>query len=369
MSDLSKSASVHNEPFLRIAKRTEISTRSAWSIRAAAIVCALLTGGVLILALGHNPFAVYLDMVGGALATNTSRIETVKIAIPLLGAALAIAPAFKMKFWNIGAEGQIMAGAIAASYFGLYQYQSMPRPMLMVCMFLAGAIAGGIWGLIPAIFKARWGTNETLFTLMFNYIILGVEKYLQNGPWRKVGSGFPKIAMLTAEAKLPKLFGVHLGWVLVLVMVVLMFLYLKYSKQGYEIAVVGESMRTAQYAGMNVSKIIMRTMFLSGAVSGIVGFMQVAGSDYTLTEGTAGGVGFTAITVAWLAKLNPIFMVFIAAALAILEKGSNTIQTNFKIPASAAEVLTGTILFFMLGCEFFINYRLIVRRRKEQSNG
>ncbi len=369
MSGLVKYAEAHREPLIRIAKRTDISARAAWLIRIAAILCALMAGAVLILALGHNPFPVYRDLVGGALATNTARIETVKIAIPLLGAAIAIAPAFKMKFWNIGAEGQIMAGAIAASYFALYQYQNMPRPMLMVCMFLAGALVGGIWGLIPAVFKARWGTNETLFTLMFNYIILGVEQYLQNGPWRKAGSGFPKIAMFTAEAKLPKLLGIHIGWILVLVMVAAMFIYLKYSKQGYEIAVVGESVRTAQYAGMNVQKIIVRTMFLSGAISGIVGYLQVAGSDYTLTEGTAGGVGFTAITVAWLAKLNPIVMVFIAAALAVLEKGSNTIQTNFKIPASAAEVLTGTILFFMLGCEFFINYRLIVRRRKEQSNG
>lgn len=369
MSWHGKSETAHKEPLIRIAKRSDLSLRSAWIIRIAAALCALLTGAVLILALGHNPSAVYRDMVSGALATRTARVETIKIAIPLLGAAVAIAPAFKMKFWNIGAEGQILAGAIAASYFALYQYQNLPRPVLLVCMFVMGAAAGGVWGLIPAVFKARWGTNETLFTLMFNYIILGVEKYLQNGPWRKVGSGFPKIAMFTAEAKLPKVWGVHIGWILVLGMVAFMFIYLKYSKQGYEIAVVGESERTAQYAGMNVSKIIIRTMFLSGAVSGIVGFMQVAGADYTLTEGTAGGVGFTAITVAWLAKLNPIVMVFIAAALAVLEKGSNTIQTDFKIPASASEVLTGIILFFMLGCEFFINYRLIVRGRKERTNG
>lgn len=369
MSDRRKTAVCDREPLFRIAKRAEISRRSAWLIRAGAVLCALLTGAALILALGHDPFAVYRDMVAGALATRTARAETVKIALPLLGAAVAIAPAFRMKFWNIGAEGQIMAGAIAASYFALYQSQNLSRPVLMLCMFLAGAAAGGIWGLIPAVFKARWGTNETLFTLMFNYIILGVEKYLQNGPWRKAGSGFPKIAMFPADARLPKLLGVQIGWVLILALVALMFVYLKYSKQGYEIAVVGESVRTAQYAGMNVSRIIVRTMFLSGAISGLVGFLQVAGSDYTLTEATSGGVGFTAITVAWLAGLNPIVMVFIAGALAVLEKGSNTIQTNFKIPASAAEVLTGTILFFMLGCEFFINYRLVVRGRKERRHG
>ncbi len=361
MSDYVAAPGGQREPLLRIAKRMSMSRRNAWLIRAVTILCALATGGVLILVLGHSPLAVYRDMAGGALATKTSRIETVKIAIPLLGVAIAITPAFKMRFWNIGAEGQILAGAIAASYFALFQYQNMSRPLLLLCMFLAGTVAGGLCGLLPAFFKARWDTNETLFTLMLNYIILGVERYLQNGPWRKPGSGFPTIAMFNGAARLPKVLGVHIGWILVLLLVVFMSLYLRYSKHGYEIAVVGESVRTAQYAGMNVSGIIMRTMFLSGAIAGLVGFLQVAGSDYTLTDGTAGGVGFTAITVAWLAGLNPTIMIFISAALAILKKGSNTIQTNFKIPASAAEVLTGTLLFFMLGCEFFINYRVIPR--------
>lgn len=354
--------SAKKTPLIRIAKRADISKLHAWFIRIAAILLALASGGLLILALGHNPFAVYRDMISGAISTKTATIATAKIAIPLLGAALSLAPAFKMKFWNIGTEGQILAGAIAASYFALFHYQNFSRPVLLFIMFCASIVAGGLWGLIPAIFKAKWGTNETLFTLMLNYIILKIVTYLRTGPWKNPSSsGFPKIAMFDASARLPNVFGVNIGWIIVLGIVAFMYIYMRYSKQGYEIAVVGESEHTARYVGMSVGKIIVRTILLSGAIAGMVGFLIVSGSSYTLTDNTAGGYGFTAITVAWLSKLNPFAMIIISVFLAVLKKGSNTIQTNFKIPASASDVLTGIILFFMLGCEFFINYRLIFR--------
>lgn len=360
----------HKEPLIRIAKRDDIAGGKAWAIRVLSILLALCVGGLIILAMGHNPGAVYGDMLKGALGSKTGLRETVKIAIPLLGCALAIAPAFKMKFWNIGAEGQLMAGGIAATYFALHYADKLSQPVLLVVMFLAAALAGAFWGLIPAIFKAKWGTNETLFTLMLNYIALGIEQYFQNGPWKNAqGTGFPIIAQFSKNAWLPKVLGVHAGWIIVLVFVVLMFLYLKYSKQGYEISVVGESQQTARYAGMNVGKIIVRTMCVSGAIAGIMGFLVVSGADHTLHANTAGGVGFTAITVAWLSRLNPIIMVFIAFFLAILTKGSGTIQTNYKIPDSMADVLTGIILFFMLGCEFFINYRLIFRGKGALRHG
>ena len=360
----------HREPLIRLAKRDDIPRARAWAIRAAAILLALVTGGLIIAVLGHNPIQVYASMVEGSLGKSRVLRETVKKAIPLLGAAVAIAPAFKMKFWNIGAEGQILAGGIAASYFALFWADSLPRPVLLVVMAAAGVLAGGLWGLIPAVFKARWGTNETLFTLMLNYIVLGFVKYLQAGPWGPDlnANGYPKIPMFDAAALLPKALGVHIGWIIVLAVTALMFGYLKYSKQGYEIAVVGESVRTAQYAGMNVSHIIRRTMFLSGGIAGLVGFLQVSGASGTLTENTAGGIGFTAIAVAWLAKLNPFVMIAIAALLAILEKGADTIQTLYTIPASAADMLTGIVLFFMLGCEFFISYRLIVRGKGERTH-
>ncbi|MCF0123830.1 MAG: ABC transporter permease [Ruminiclostridium sp.] len=352
------------EPLVRLAKRDDLSRGKKWAIRLGAIVLALLVGSLFILVLGHNPIEVYKGIVSGSLSGPSTRRVTVRLAIPLLGAALALAPAFKMKFWNIGAEGQIMVGAIAATYFALF-WSHLPKPVLLLLMVIASLVAGGIWGLIPAFFKAKWGTNETLFTLMLNYIALGIESYLQNGPWKDPqGTGFPIIAMFDQNARLPKVFGVHIGWIVVLLLTFAMFIYMTQSRHGYEISVVGESQRTARYAGMNVSKIIMRTMFLSGAIAGLMGFLVVSGADYTLNAGTSGGVGFTAIIVAWLAHLNPFAMVLIAGLLAVLTKGSNAIQTSFKIPASAADVLSAIVLFFMLGCEFFINYRVIFRGKK-----
>ncbi len=354
-----------NAPLIRLAKRDAMPRGQMWAIRGAAFLAALLIGAVIFLLIGNNPFTAYGTILSGALGKPTAIRQTARIAVPLLGTALAIAPCFKMKFWNIGAEGQITAGAMCATYFALYWYDKLPKPALLIVMAVASILAGGIWGLVPAFCKARWGTNETLFTLMLNYIAIGIEAYLQNGPWKDPsGTGFPIIAMFDQKARLPKVGGVHIGWIIVLALTVGMFIYMKYSKHGYEISVVGESQRTARYAGMNVGKIIMRTMFLSGAIAGLMGFLVVSGADYTLNNGTSGGVGFTAIIVAWLAHLNPFAMVLIAGLLAVLTKGSNTIQTNFKIPASAADVLSAIILFFMLGCEFFINYRMIFRGSK-----
>ena len=354
---------VKKEPFVRVAKRPEVSPKIAMLIRFSSILVALLIGGLLILALGYNPAAVYGDIVKGSLLSGTALKATAKIAVPLLGAALAIAPAFKMKFWNCGAEGQITVGAIASTFFALKLVEDLPGPVFFVVTFIVSAIMGGLWGLIPAFFKARWGTNETLFTLMLNYIAIGFVKYLRIGPWMDKGQMFPKVPMFDRAARLPDVFGVHIGWIIILALVILIYVYMTRTKHGYEIAVVGESISTARYSGMNVPKIIMRTMFLSGAISGIVGWMLVCGTNYTLSDTTANGYGFTAIVVAWLSKLNPFVMVLISAFLAVLRKGSNTIQTNFGIPASASEVLTGLILLCMLGSEFFIRYRFVFRKK------
>jgi len=356
-----KAAAAH-EPLVRMVKRDSMPRGKSILVRVIAVLGALLTGALIILALGHNPIAVYANMIEGSVGSPLVLIETIRIAIPLLITSLGIGLAFKMRFWNIGAEGQILVGAMAASYFALFQFQNIPRVPLLLIMAVVGTLAGGLWGLLPALFKAKWNTNETLFTLMLNYVALAFLSYLQNGPWKDpTKRGFPKIAMFDDAARLPKVFGIHIGWIVALVLVVIVAVYMTRTKQGYEIAVVGESTNTAKYAGMNVSRVIVRTMFMSGALAGLVGFLQASGADYTITETTAGGVGFTAITVAWLSKLNPYVMLFVAFAIAVLDKGANTIQTTFKIPASAAEVLTGIILFFMLGCEFFINYKLIFR--------
>ena len=367
---MSKEIREHQEPFVRMVKRASIDPKKAWLIRGIALLGAIITGVLLILTLGHNPFEVYASMVQGAFGKKIAIQETVKLTIPLLITGIGISLAFKMRFWNIGAEGQILAGAIAASSIAIY-FDHLPHAIVLILMGAAAFIAGGIYGMIPAFFKAKWNTNETLFTLMMNYIALQFVIFLEHqASWQDSRSTFPKVRMFTDTARLPKVFGVHIGWIIALIIVVAAFIYLTKTKHGYEISVVGESANTARYAGMNVRRILVRTMFLSAALAGLVGFLQVSGSDGTLTETTAGGVGFTAITVAWLGHMNPFAMVVVSLFIAMLERGSNSIQTSHNIPASAADLLTGLILFFMLGCEFFINYKLIFRgSRKEEANG
>ena len=277
---------------LQLSRRIDgMHPAAAWSIRVASIVFALIVGGLLLLALGYSPLKAYGTIIDGSLGSKTFVRQTIKIAIPLLGCALAIAPCFKMHFWNIGAEGQITAGAIGATFFALKFGKTMPQLPLLLIMAVAAILCGGLWALIPAFFKAKWNTNETLFTLMMNYIIIGVVKWLQGGPWEAPPSGSQMIAQFAGNAKLPSVLGVHCGWIIVLVLTVLMFIYMRYTKHGYEIAVIGDSSNTARYAGMNVGRIMMRTMFLSGSISGLVGFIIVSGANHTLYDGVAGGVG------------------------------------------------------------------------------
>lgn len=353
-------------PLIRLAKRDGMDGKAAWAIRIASILVALLLGSLVIMITGNNPVKSYGIIVNGALGNKAFFQQTVKIAVPLLGCALAIAPCFKMRFWNIGAEGQITAGALAATFVMRLLIGKIPSVLLLIVMGIAAAIGGGIWGLIPAFFKAKWNTNETLFTLMMNYIIIGVVSWLQIGPWT---ANQGRMAQFEADACLPKVFGIHCGWIIVLIMVVFMFIYMKYSKHGYEIAVIGDSENTARYAGMNVGYIMMRTMFLSGAICGIVGFIVASGADGTLSSGVANGVGFTSITVAWLSQLNPFAMIAISMMLAILTKGAGSLNTQLNVPVSVSDIIIGLLLFCMLGCEFFINYKLIFRGAQKAKEG
>ena len=277
-------------PFVHVVQRAAIAPGKLVAIRLAAILLALVTGGIFLLFLNQNPLVIYQTMVTGAVGSTISLRETVKIAIPLCVSALGITLAFKMRFWNIGAEGQICVGAIAGSFFAYTFGASWPSQVLIPVMLVSGAIMGGLWGAIPAWFKTRFGTNETLFTLMMNYVAQYFIQFLREGPWRDpTAMGFPIMPRFEKAARLPKLLGIHVGWVIALVLVVLVFLYLRYTKQGYELTVVGENENTARYAGMPVKKIVLRTMFLSAAICGLAGVMQVSGADMQLTDSVAGG--------------------------------------------------------------------------------
>lgn len=355
----------------RVYKKPDISQTRYTIIILASVLLALLTSGLFLVILGLNPIEVYWSLVKGAFGTSYRVQQTIITAIPLIITSLGIAIAFKMKFWNIGAEGQIIMGAFCASYFAL-EYPEMSRPLLLLVMMVAAFIGGGLWGLIPAVFKAKWGTNETIVTLMMNYIALKWVTYLQYGPWKDPNSlGFPKIPNFSENAILPSLFGVHIGWVIAIIMVVLVHIFMNHSKKGFEIAVIGESYNTARYAGISISKTILLAMLLSGGISGIVGMIQASAVTKTLSVELSGGVGFTAIITAWLGALKPSWIVLVSVLFAALVQGSSFIQTAFGISAASASLLQAMILFFVLGSDFFTRYGVaveskILRRIREE---
>lgn len=350
-------------------KKSEPSRMKATSIRIAAIILALVASSIFILVLKLNPIDVYIKMVQGAFGTAYRCKETIIKAIPLVICSLGIAIAFRMQFWNIGGEGQIAMGAFAASYFALYM-NHMPKPVMLLVMMVAAMIAGGLWALIPAFFKAQWGTNETIVTLMMNYIALKWVTFLQYGPWKDPKSlGFPKVANFPDNAILPNLFGVHIGWVIALIFVAVVYIFLNHTKKGYEIAVIGESMNTARYAGINIKKTILVAIMLSGGLCGLVGMIQASAVNNTLSVEITGGVGFTAIITAYLAALNAPAILIVSVLFAALLEGGSYIQTVFGIPQAAAEILQGIILFFVLGSEFFVRYKFVLSRRHITKTG
>ncbi len=343
---------------LKIQQIAESSVKRNILIRCSAIILSLLFSAFLLIFLGHNPLKVYASMLDGGLGSLYRFQETIVRTVPLAITSLGIGLSFRMRFWNIGGEGQIMMGACAASYVALF-YPGLPRPLLLVLMILASILGGGLWALLPAFFKTRFKTNETVFTLMMNYVALKWITYLQYGPWRdKKAFGYPKIPNFVVNAKLPKVLGIHLGWLFVPVLVIMMYVFIKYTKAGYEITVIGESEKTARYAGMNVPVIILATLFFSGAICGLAGMIQVSGVNSTLSVDVSNGMGYTAIIISWLAQLHAISILVVSFLFAVLVEGGSFIQTVYHIPQAAASLLQGIILFFVLGCEFFINYRV-----------
>jgi ABC-type uncharacterized transport system permease subunit len=346
---------------LRFIKRDEISKGKGTAIRITSVILALFIFSIVFILMHKSPIDVYASMLKGAFGSPYAIRETIKLAIPLCIAALGIAVAFKMHFWNIGAEGQILMGAFAASMFAL-KFPTMPRPALLLTMMVAGIIGGSLWALIPAIFKAKWGTNETIVTLMMNYIAIKWIVYLQHGPLKDPNAkGFAKIANFTDNAILPEIFKVHIGWIFAIILVLFIYIFMNYTKIGYEISVLGESEKTALYSGVNIKKTIIISILLSGGLCGLVGMIQASGISNTLAENISGGVGYTAIIVAWLGYLSAPVIMVVSILFAALQQGGSFIQTSYGIPGAAALILQAMILFFVLGSEFFIRFKIDIK--------
>lgn len=357
-----------HEPLFHIIKRTAMPKWQSWVVRIVSVLAALVVCGVVtVLLTGEDPIQVYVKMVEGAIGTERRIWTLAQNTAMLLCVALAVTPAFKMKFWNIGAEGQVLAGGLATAACMIFLDDKLSPILLILVMLVVSVAAGAIWGLIPAFFKAHWNTNETLFTLMMNYIAMCIVSYFSYEWSVPKGSGHIGVINDATEAGwLPSIGGkAYLCNILVVAaLTAFMYVYLRYSKHGYEISVVGESENTAKYIGISVKKVILRTMLLSGALCGIAGFLLVSGTDHTVNRDTAGGRGFTAILVSWLAKFDPLYMILTSLLIVFLQRGAGEISTSFGLNDSFSEIITGIIIFFIIGSEFFVNYQLKFREKE-----
>lgn len=364
-----KQDQVKKEPLLRLVKRDPLAVWKVVLIYAIAIFASLVLSAIICTIFSsENPFKFFVSLLNGAVGSKRKIWVLLQDTALLLGVGVALVPAFKMKFWNLGGNGQILVGCLAAISCMFYLGGKIPDPVLIVLMTLASIAAGAVWGVLPAIFKAYFGTNESLFTLMLNYISAGlVSMFLTI--WLKNG----KTALDPIKwGNFPDLFGnKYLLTVLVFfTLAVLMFIYLKFTKHGYEIAVVGDSPNTAKYIGINVKRVIIRTMIISGALSGIVGLFLAGGIEHTIATDTANNMGFTAIMATWLAAFNPLVMMGTCFFIQFVSKGMVQVRGDFGFTNdSIANIVIGLVYFCVIACSFFINYRVVFRKSgKKVSN-
>ena len=355
-----------------VSRRVNISLGQKILIQVIAGVVALIICGVVTQIVGGNIGTFYIELFKGAFGTPRKLLMLLLSTALLLLVSLAVTPAFKMKFWNIGAEGQIVMGALFTIFANRLFGGKVPEIALIFIMLIFGVIGGAIWAVIPAIFKALFNTNETLFTLMMNYIAMGLVGYFIT-IWVTDGSGTygtinhgqmflnAQIPVNTVDAQ--ELFAGLLIALVAIMMTVTMFVYLKYQKHGYELTVVGESINTAKYIGINVKKVIIRTMILSGVICGLTGFLIVSGVSHTIKTDIAGGRGFTAILISWLANFNPAVMGIMSFLVAFINNGAENVAKKFRFsPAAFANIMTGIFFFSLIASTFFVNYQIKIKK-------
>lgn len=353
---------IKKEPLIRLVKRDALSKRKIILIYAIAVVVSLSLSSVICsLFSTKNPLDFFVSLFDGALGSSRRIWLLLQDTALLLGVAVALVPAFKMKFWNLGGNGQILIGCLAAISCMFYLGGKLPDPLVILLMAVASIVAGAVWGVLPAIFKAYFDTNESLFTLMLNYIAAGLVSMFIT-IWVKSGSG---VLEPLAAGNFPELFGSkYLLTILVFFcLAVLMYIYLKYTKHGYEISVVGDSPNTAKYIGIDVKRVIIRTMILSGALAGIVGLFLAGGINHTISTASANNMGFTAIMATWLAAFNPLVMIGTCFFIIFISRGMVEVRGGFGFTNdSIANIVVGLVYFCVIACSFFITYRVVFRK-------
>ena len=351
---------VKKEPLFHIVKRDTISTKKKAVFYAGAILIGLILGAIICsLFSTKNPIQFFGALFSGALGTVRRIWLLLQETALLLGVSLALAPAFKMKFWNLGGNGQILVGCLSYVATMFYLGGKFPNFVVMLLGLIFGILAGIIWALIPAVFKAFFNTNETLFTLMMNYIASGlVTTFITI--WVKTGSG---VLTPINKGNIPDIGNRYLLTILVFFLLAgAMYAYLKYSKQGYEISVVGESNNTAKYIGINVRRVIIRTMIISGAIAGLVGAFIAGAIDHTVSTTSASNMGFTAIMTAWLATFNPLIMIASCFFITFISKGMTQVRKDFKFTNDAiSNIVIGIVYFTVIAVTFFLSYKVVFR--------
>ena len=362
---------------LHLVRRTGNTLKRRILYYLVAVLISLGIGAILLISLGIDPLAYYKDILSIGLIGNKYPFKIIegflKIFVPLLMVSLALALSFKMKFWNIGGEGEFLIGAMCAAAVA-FNCGDMPRPIVILLMCLAAIISSGVIGLLVAFLKCRFGTNETLITLMINYIVLYVVKFFgeTKAPWNfflKKDSERPLFEQFPENATMPGIkigsFNLLYSVIFTLILTVIIYVYLKYTKQGYEIAVVGDSINTARYAGIKVNKVILRTMFLSASLIGLAGAFSASASS-TISSSMTNSVGWTGIVVAWLSKLSIPGILITGFLISILQYGCQAASLAFPaIDRNFADLLQGIILISVLVSDFLVTFKIVKRKEAE----
>lgn len=326
------------------------------------VLLGLAFSAIFIMIKGFNPFTVYSKMVSYSFFQMRGISGSITAGLPLMFCGLSVAIAFKMNLSNIGAEGQYAVGAIVGGAFALFG-PDMPAPLKLIIMFLLCAVGGGVFALIAAALKAYWNVNETIVTLMLNYIALLLMDYLCYGPWMAKGQTTAITESIPKGMFLPNLTssGINAGLILAIVIAILIALFFKYTTAGYQIEVIKHSIPSAKYAGINVKKNILIVLGLSGAIAGLAGFVQVTGVVHRIQTQLPNGSGYTGIVIAYLSRFNPIVVIIVSILFGGLQNSCAAVQI-MGVPSQIATMIQGSIMIFVIAGEFFNHYKLSFKR-------
>lgn len=351
-----------HEPVAHLVKRVDMDRKKAWLIRLIAFALSILACAIITTAITKRDMSFFFkNFFGGAFGTPRKVWSLFHETALLLLVALAVTPCFKMRFWNIGGEGQILMGALGCAVVINFMGGKSSDAGTIVLSLVVAMVFGALWSMIPAIFKARWNTNETLLTLMMNYIAVCLTEYFIKSV-ASTGTG----TLTFTNGIIGPIAGNEfiLKIIIAAVITILMYVYLRFSKHGYELTVVGESENTARYIGINSKKVIIRTLILCGIIAGITGFLLVSATNHELhSKYTVNGRGFTGVLISWLAKFNPFAMVLTSFLVVFVQNGAAEVSTYARLGSSFPSMLAGVFFFFIIASEFFINYKIMFNKK------